>query len=364
MAERVYLDYAATAPLRPEARTAVLNALETFGNPSSVHAEGQAARFLLDSSRRDIADVLAVRAERIVFTSGGTEANNLALRGYHAGAGGILCSAIEHDCVLATVDVLGGSVVPVNPDGMIDLAALQSLLKKGNFRLVSIMHANNETGVLQPIEEIARIVHSAGAVLHVDAVQTVGHIPVDVDMLGADLLGFSAHKFGGPKGAGALIVKPELTMRSLLTGGSQERNRRAGTESLPALAGMSAALTAAARNMPDERTAAESMGAFLAASLPAGLEIVAPASPKVPHMLQLRTPGRHSEDIIIALDIQGIAASQGSACSSGRVQASHVLKAMGFDDIAAGEGLRLSWGWASAPGDIHAALTALRTILR
>lgn len=357
---RIYFDYAATAPLRPEARVAMLEALEAFGNPSSVHGEGQAARFLLDSSRRKVADALGVRAERMVFTSGGTEANNLALRGC---GGGILYSAVEHDCVLDTAAALGGVVIPVGADGVVDLAALRDLLARGGVKVVSVMHANNETGVVQPIKEVAALVREFGALLHVDAVQTVGHIAVDVDALGADLLSFSGHKFGGPKGVGALVVKPELKMQALLTGGAQERNRRAGTENMPGIAGMAAALKAAAGGMARERAVADEIGAVVAGALPAGAEMVAAGSERVPHIMQLRTPGKRGEDVVIGMDLKGVAVSQGSACSSGRVQASHVLKAMGFDDVAAGEGVRLSWGWASTVNEARAAAAALAGVV-
>jgi len=358
---RYYWDYAATAPLRPEARAAMLAALDAYGNPSSVHAEGQQARAILDDCRRAMGEILDVRAERIVLTSGGTEANNLAIKG-SAANGRVLVSALEHDCVLQSGAAVDAELIPALPDGTVDLAALAAMLKKGGVGLVSVMHANNETGVIQPVEEIARLAHGAGAAFHTDAVQTVGHIPLEVDAIGADLLSFSAHKFGGPKGIGALVVKNELSMQALLHGGAQERNRRAGTENLPAVAGMAAALGTAMGRMHTERAEAEAIAEALEAGLPAGITMVAPDSPKVPHVRQLLSAGRKGEDVVIALDVQGFSTSQGSACSSGRVQASHVLQAMGMNEAASGEGLRLSWGWASRRAEVAPLLEALARV--
>ncbi len=363
---RVYLDYAATTPLRPQAKVAVLEALEIYGNPSSVHQHGQAARLLLDDARRSVGECMGVRAERVVFTSGGTEANNLALRGVMAMTPGrvLLVSAIEHDCVRQTAFALreaGVQVeeIPVSEDGGVKLAWLKQRLQRADVAMVSLMHANNETGVLQPVAEAAALAHAAGALLHTDAVQTVGHIAVQPDALGADLLTLTAHKFGGPKGAGALIVKPEVLMQATQTGGAQERNRRGGTENLAGAVGLAAALQTALENLETETRTALELAKYLEQNLPQGVQMVAPQSPKVPHVRQLHVPGRKGEDLVMQLDLAGIAVSQGSACSSGRVQASHVLQAMGYNDTAAGEGLRLSWGWQSQLADLQAALAAL-----
>lgn len=361
---RHYLDNAATTPLRPQAKAAMVAALEVFGNPSSVHHEGQAARVVVDGARKVVGELLGVRSERVVFTSGGTEANNLALRGL-AGQGRLLCSAVEHDCVLNTVRALkGGDTLPVDAMGRVALPALEAELRKGTVALVSVMMVNNETGVIQPVEEVVRLAHENGVLVHVDAVQAVGHLPVDVDALGADLVSLSAHKFGGPKGVGALVVRPEMQgrMHAQLTGGAQERNRRAGTENVVGLAGLKAAVEA--MNVQGE---ARHMGMLLGrlvdgvAGLP--VKMVAEKTSKAPHILQLLTPGRKGEDMVIALDLKGIAASQGSACSSGRVQSSHVLQAMGHSVEEAGQGLRLSLGWASTDADVEAALAALRGVL-
>jgi cysteine desulfurase len=363
---RVYLDYAATTPLRPQARTAMLEALDVFGNPSSVHQHGQAARYLLDDARRRVADALSVRAERVVFCSGGTEANNLALRGVMAKAPGqvLLVSSIEHDCVRQTALALQASGVaveeiPAGADGVASLEWLQRRLQQGKVALVSLMHANNETGVLQPVAEAAALARQHGALLHTDAVQTVGHLPVAPDDLGTDLLTFTAHKFGGPKGTGALVLKSEVAMLATQTGGAQERNRRGGTENLAGAVGLAAALGAALGNLEHETRIALELASYLENNLPQGVQMVAPKSAKVPHVRQLHTPGRKGEDMVMQLDVAGVAVSQGSACSSGRVVASHVLQAMGFDETSAGEGLRLSWGWNSQLPDVKAALAAL-----
>ena len=366
LAGRVYLDYAASAPLRLEARARMVELLDVFGNPSSVHAEGQAARIVLDESRRSIADLMGVRAERVVFTSGGTEANNLALRGVMGKAAGkrLLVSAVEHDCVRNTGLALGATEIPVYANGVVQLAWLQDELAKGDVAMVSVMMANNENGGLQPVTEIAAMCRAAGAVFHTDAVQTVGHMPVNVDGIGADLLSFAAHKFGGPKGAGVLIVKPEVDMNAAVTGGSQERNRRAGTENVLGVGGMVAAMAAAFDKMAVERAAAARLQALMVSGLKnLGLTVVGETAERVEHVVQVLTPGKRGEDVVIGMDMRGVAVSQGSACGSGRVKESHVLKAMGYGREA-GEAVRLSWGWGSVESDIEAAVTALAGIVR
>ena len=365
--KRVYLDYAATAPLRPQVRARMLEVLDTYGNPSSVHAEGQAARVILDDSRRLVADILGVRAERVVFTGGATEANNLALRGFMGGISSntLLVSAVEHDCVRNTGMALGAEEIPVDGQGVVRLQWLRERLTRGGVGMVSVMHANNENGVLQPVEEIAALCRAAGAVFHTDAVQTVGHMPVQVDALGADLLSFTGHKLGGPKGVGVLVLKSELEMEAVVTGGSQERNRRAGTENVLAIAGLAAALEAAVGNMDVERPAALGFEAQMVAGFEAlGLTVVGGNSAKIGHVVQVLTPGVRGEDVVIGMDMRGVAVSQGSACGSGRVKESHVLRAMGLVDGQAGEAVRLSWGWGSSEADIQAGLAALRAVVR
>lgn len=364
--KRVYLDYAATAPLRPQARAKMLELFDVFGNPSSVHADGQEARIVMDESRRLIADILGVRAERVVFTSGGTEANNIALRGFAArnSPKTLLVSAVEHDCVRNTGVALGAGEIAVDKNGVVRLDALRDALAKGGVGMVSVMHANNENGVLQPVEEIAAICKAAGVVFHTDAVQTVGHRPVDVDALGADMLSFAAHKFGGPKGAGVLIVKSEIEMEAVLTGGSQERHRRAGTENVWAIGGMAAALAAAVEGMDGERARAVELKALLSNGVSGmGLEIAGGAVDTVEHVMQVITPGMRGEDVVIGMDMRGVSVSQGSACGSGRVKESHVLAAMGYG-AKAGQAVRLSWGWNSVVSDGEAGLAALAEVVR
>lgn len=363
MARRVYLDWAATAPLRDSAKAAVLTALERFGNPSSIHREGQDARLMMDESRRKVADSLGVRAERVVLTSGGTEANNLALKGVMARRKGrLLVSSIEHDCVRNCAAVLGGGAVAASRHGVVGLPALRGELAKGDVALVSVMQANNEHGVMQPVKEIAALAHEFGALFHTDAIQTVGHVPVDVDGIGADLLSLSAHKFGGPKGAGALVVKSEIAMDALVTGGAQERNRRAGTENVAGMVGMAAALEEAMGGLESEAVRLRGLQDVLLAEL-AGLPVeVVGEGDKVPHVLQVVVPGWKGEDLVIAMDLKGVAVSQGSACSSGRIEASHVLEAMGYG-VLAGSALRFSWGFATTEDDIRTGAQALREVL-
>ena len=359
---RVYLDHAATSPLRPEARAAMLEAFDVFGNPSSVHGEGQAARALLDESRRQIAEALGVRSERVVFTSGGTEAANLAIGGVMNAAKNktrkVAITGVEHDCVIGAAWKHAVATVPVDADGVVDLEALEKILATGDVTLVCLMHANNETGVMQPVAEAAALAHAHGVLLYCDAVQTVGHLAVKPDELGVDMLGFAAHKFGGPKGVGALVVKPELDFVPQLMGGAQERGRRAGTENMVGIAGMAEALAAPLIETSDL------MARLLAGVRQLkGVEIMGEKAARVAHVVQLRVPGKGGEELVIGMDLNGVAVSQGSACSSGRVKASHVLRAMGLSEQEASEGLRLSLGWNTTQADIDTALAALTKLI-
>lgn len=345
----------------------MLAALDAFGNPSSVHRAGQTARAILDDARRRLAEVLGVRAERVVFTSGATEANNLALRGVMTKQRGktLLIGATEHDCVRHTAAALAEQgmcnveVIPCDKNGIADLVWLENRLTKGDVALVSLMHANNETGVINPIAEAAQLAHANGALMHTDAVQTVGHIAVDMDVLDVDMLSLTAHKFGGPKGAGALVVKPEVAMVAHTSGGGQERNRRAGTENVAAIAGMAVALHEALANMGTEQRAAQNLAEVLEAKLPAPFKIIVHGAAKVPHVRLIATGGIAGDMLVMKADVEGVCISQGSACSSGRVVPSHVLQAMGYDDAAALQAVRLSWGWGSGVTDIETALRVL-----
>lgn len=341
MTPALSLDANATEPLRPEARAAVLAALDLPGNPSSVHAEGRAARRLLEDARRSIAARFGARPQDLVFTAGGTEANALAIAGLAAGRR-ILVGATEHPAVLRAAR--GAALLPVLPDGTVDLAALDAALADGGPALVCLMAANNETGVLHPIADASVLCRRHGALLHVDAVQAAGRVDLPT---GADSLAFSAHKLGGPKGAGALILRAGLDLAPLIAGGGQERGRRGGTEPLPAIAGFAAAAEAV---VPDPRLAR------LRDAIEAGIAAMAPearfpgaTAPRLPNTSAVTLPGAPAETQVIALDLAGIRVSAGAACSSGKVGASHVLEAMGLG-ADAGCTIRVSLPW-NAPDD-------------
>jgi cysteine desulfurase len=377
MVERIYLDWNATAPLRPQARAAAIEALEACGNPSSVHAEGRAVRRRLEEARDKVAALVGAEARNVVFTSGGTEANVMALSpGWENGPEKISCdclvvSAIEHPSVLA-----GGRFArpvveeaAVGPDGRLDLAGLErqlsGLAQKGLRRpLVSVMLANNETGVVQPVPQAARLAHEAGGLLHVDAIQAAGRIPCDINELGADLLTLSGHKIGGPKGVGAL-VKREATLHladPLIRGGGQERNARAGTENVSGIAGFGAAAAALAEQ--DLAVAGTRMSALrdrlearLKAEMPQAVVFGVEAE-RLPNTTLFAVPGIKAETAVIALDLEGIAVSSGAACSSGKVAPSHVLAAMGVAPALARGAIRLSLGATTTEAEIDRFLDA------
>lgn len=356
-----YLDYNATAPLRPEARAAMLEAAAVGGNASSVHGSGRRARMAIETARETIASLLGARAAEIVFTSGGTEANQLALRG--AGAERILVSAIEHDSVRLACPA--AEMLAVDGRGLIDLDRLDATLGNGRGRaLVSVMLANNETGVIQPVAEVARIARRHGARLHCDAVQAAGKIAVDFGALDVDFLSLSGHKFGGPQGAGALLVRQGAMLEPQFRGGGQELGRRSGTENLPGIAGMAAALQAAMRDMAAIAGLArlrDGIEERLAAICP-GLRIWGAGAPRLANTSCLAMPGMGSETQVMALDLAGVEISAGAACSSGKVRPSHVLRAMGASEAEAREAVRVSLGWASVAEDAErfvAAWTAL-----
>jgi cysteine desulfurase len=358
MTNRIYLDWNATAPLRQEARAAALAALDLNGNPSSVHGEGRAARRLIEHAREQVAALVGAQPRNVVFTSGGTEANMLALAPA-AARDRLLVSAIEHPSVLAGGRFPSGSIdrLPVTGSGALDLAALERRLAAlGGRALVSLMLANNETGVVQPVAQAAQFVHAAGGVLHVDAVQAVGRIPCDINALGADLLTLSGHKIGAPKGIGALIGRTELSLvDSLIKGGGQERGLRAGTENVAGIAGFGAAAAAARAEFSAE---AVHMTA-LRDRLEAGLKAASPAvvifgteSERLPNTTLFAVPGVKAETAVIALDLEGVAVSAGAACSSGKVQPSHVLAAMGVPSHLARAGVRVSLGPSTTESEI------------
>lgn len=355
----IYLDNAATTPLCPAAKTALKNVLEVYGNPSSIHQLGQNARFEVEEARRRVAKSVNVRPEQIVFTSGGTEANVMAIAGC-AAKGRVVCSAVEHPSVLRTVQAANGVVLPVDKNGIIDLDALQKELEKGGVSLVCAMMVNNETGVIQPIEKIVALCQSHAVPCHTDAVQAWGHQKVDFTALGVEMLSLSAHKVGGPKGAGALVLKNEVDINALLTGGGQERNRRAGTENMPGIVGMGAAAATLAEDYTPLNTLKTQLEDGLK-KMEIGIKIVGEDAPRAPHICQFITPNLNGPDAVIALDLAGFAVSQGSACSSGRVEASHVLLAQGLGKNA-GSGLRVSFGVQNTAQDVSAFLEAFAGI--
>ncbi len=334
----LYLDANATEPLRPEARAAVLCALDLVGNPSSVHGAGRAARRLLETAREQVAARFGASPAEVVFTSGGTEANALAIAALGRGRR-VLVGATEHPAVLAAAP--GATVLPVLLDGRLDLRALEAALAEGPPALVCLMAANNETGVLHPLAEAAALCRAQGAWLHVDGVQAAGRVPL---VLGpADSLAISGHKLGGPKGAGALLLRPGLDLPALIAGGGQERGRRGGTEALPAIAGLGAAAEAA------DPTAAARLAALRdAIEAGAGAQVAGAGAARLPNTTSLVLPGIPAETQVIALDLAGVQVSAGSACSSGKVKASHVLAAMGLGE-AAGSAIRVSLPWDAAP---------------
>ncbi len=371
MAERSYFDWNATAPLRPEAAEAVRAALALAGNPSSVHAEGRAARRLVEDAREQVAALVGARPGDVVFTSSGTEANMLALTPAIQTAAErrprdkLLISAIEHVSVRT-----GGRFVPdavvdvaVDGDGRVDLEALTQALAAASRPLVSIMLANNETGVVQPIAAAAAIVHAAGGLLHVDAVQGAGRIACDIDALGADLLTLSAHKIGGPKGVGALVrAREDIHFpEPLIRGGGQERGLRAGTENVAGIAAFGAAAAVARHQGPAEagrmRALRDALEAGLKGIAP-GLTIFGAAAERLPNTTLFGAPGLKAETAVIAFDLEGIAVSSGAACSSGKVQPSHVLAAMGFSAPLSRGAVRVSLGWTSSETDVERFLNA------
>ncbi len=370
MADRTYLDWNAGAPLREEARTVMTEALALTGNASSVHAEGRAARHLIEKARENVAALVGAQARNVTFTSGATEANMLALTpelevsGHKALCDKLFISAVEHPSVRGGGRFAPEQVeeLPVSRDGILDLLALSSALSRAEHPLVSVMLANNETGVIQPIREIADIVHAAKGLLHVDAVQGARRLDCRIDALGVDLMSLSAHKLGGPQGAGALVRRGDIRLAPLIRGGGQERGQRAGTENVAAIAGFGAA---AAALDPAE---APRMAA-LRDRMEAGIKAIAPqavifgeGAPRLLNTTLFAIPGLKAETAVISFDLNGVAVSSGSACSSGKVQPSHVLAAMGVEPALAQGAVRVSLGPSTTEADIEKLLDALTKV--
>jgi cysteine desulfurase len=373
--DRIYLDHNATTPLRPEAVEAMTRVLVSdFGNPSSVHWAGAAARTAVDRARAEVAGLLGADPECVVFTSGATEASNTILR--HAADRGprhsdhvVTCST-EHPSVLETAEELREqglrvSVLPVAPDGRLDPERFAAALDSATL-IASVMWANNETGVVQPIPELARIAAERGAVFHTDAVQALGKVRLDLPSLPIEFASFSAHKLGGPKGVGALYVRAGSRFKSLLRGGPQERRRRAGTENVPGIVGFGAACAAAARDL-EER--AGRLGA-LRDRLWEGIEAQIPDAHahgarehRLSHVLSVSFAGSDGEALVQALDLEGIAVAAGAACASGSLEPSHVLLAMGVAPEIGGGAIRISLGFDTRPSDIDRLLEVLPGIV-
>ena len=372
MSDRVYLDWNATTPLRPEAKQAMAAAWEMSGNPSSVHAEGRQARRLVEDARAAVAAAVSARPQNVVFSSGGTEANALALTpGLRRGTGQpvqrLLVSAIEHPSVLSggrfPAEAIGA--IRVTRSGLVDPDHLRSQLADRPPALVSVMSANNETGAVQPIADVAAIVHAAEGLLHVDAIQALGKIPLDINSMGADLMTLSAHKIGGPKGAGALVLAEDMHgLEPQLRGGGQELGRRAGTENVAGIAAFGAAAKAAMAALKSDAVPIQGLRNRLEEGLKRtpGMIVFSEDAPRLPNTTLFTVPGLKAEIAVIGFDLAGIAVSSGSACSSGKVQPSHVLNAMGFGKDLAQGAVRLSLGWSTSAADIDKALEAWRKL--
>ncbi|MCH1486110.1 MAG: cysteine desulfurase [Alphaproteobacteria bacterium] len=354
---RIYLDYNATAPLRPEARDALLAALD-IGNPSSVHEEGRKARSLVEAARADVARLVGAPAETVIFTSGGTEACNLALGLRQAPAGEIkrlLVSAIEHSAVLAAAKESGLPVeeLPVTPDGVLDLDALDAALADDAPALVCVMLANNETGVIQPIAEVAAKTRAHGSLLFCDGVQAAGKIDINLFALGVDALSLSGHKLGALMGVGALVTRPAVVVPPQLIGGGQELGRRAGSENISGIAAFAAAARAAMRDLEafaDLADRRDEMEAALQAAQ-AQLVVYGKGAPRLANTSCFALSGLNAETLVMAMDLAGISVSAGSACSSGKVSRSHVLAAMQAEPHISKGVLRVSLGWQSRAED-------------
>lgn len=363
-APRIYLDYNATAPLRSEVRAAMIDALNATGNASSVHGEGRAARARVELARRRVAALVGADPTRVIFTSGGTEANVTVLSPkMRIGAGDVaidvlLVGATEHPSVLAGGRFGADKVRQIDVDGegrlsLADLAvALEQASSEGKRALVSVMLANNETGAIQPVAEIAALARRHGALVHTDAIQAVGRIPVDIAALGVDFLTLSAHKIGGPQGAGAIVLGGDLVSPlPLLVGGGQEKYSRAGTQNVAAIAGFGVAADAARADLARNAEWSLWRDQLATAALPAVL--LSGGAERLPQTLSLGVEGLQAETLVIALDLEGVAVSAGSACSSGKVGVSHVMKAMKVPEPQAKSAIRVSFGWETTESDIR-----------
>ena len=373
---RIDLDHNATTPLDPIDADRMAQALrDVWGNASSVHHFGQQAKAALDEARSSVASLLSADASEIIFTAGGTEGDNIAIRGAAeamepSGRKHLITCGIEHEAVLHTMKSMAKrgwkvTLLPMDASGIVSVDRLREAITDDT-ALVSIMHANNEIGTVQPIAELAAVAHERGALFHTDAVQTAGKLPLDVRALGVDLLSIAAHKFYGPKGAGALWVRRGVRLLPVLTGGRQERNRRAGTENVPALVGLGAAAEVARRKIDTEgpRLAAlrDRLETGILSSVP-GTDRNGAAAPRVPNTTNVSVDRVEAESLLIGLDLAGVAVSSGSACSSGTLEPSHVLKAMGYPHARTLGSIRFSLGTSNTDADIDRVLSVLPPIV-
>jgi len=362
---RAYLDHNATTPVAPEVADRMDRAArELWGNASSVHHFGQQAKAAVDEARAQVAALLGAEASEVVVTASGTESDNFAIRGVAealepTGRKHLIATAIEHEAVLNTLKALARrgwrvTLLPVGRSGILDPDALRDAITDDT-ALVSVMHANNEIGTIQPIADVAAIAKAHGAVVHTDAVQSAGKIPIDVKALGVDLLSISAHKFYGPKGTGALWLRKGVRLLPFVTGGRQERNRRAGTENVPGIVGMGAAAQIALAKMRDEaerlRQLRDRLERGVLSAVP-GSERNGAAEPRVPNTSNISFERIESESLLIGLDLEGIAVSSGSACSSGTLEPSHVLKAMGLPHARTLSSIRFSLGTGNTEAEV------------
>ena len=374
---RIYLDHNATTPVDPAVAEAMTRALtDLFGNPSSVHYYGQQAKAALDEARSAVAALVGAEPAEVVFTSGGTEADNFAIRGAaealeHTGRKHLITSGLEHEAVLNTFKALARrgwrtSMVPLDASGIVSPDRLRQVMTDDT-ALVSVMHANNEIGTIQPVAELAGIAHAHGALFHTDAVQSAGKIPVDVRTLGADLLGVSAHKFYGPKGVGALWIKRGVRLLPTSTGGKQERSRRGGTENMPGIVGMGAAAAQAKKKLTGEGTRLAALRDRLENGILAAVpntEVNGARDMRVPNTTNISFDRVEAESLLIALDLEGIAVSTGSACSSGTLEPSHVLRAMNLPSHRAQNSIRFSLGASNTDEQVDRVISVLPVIVK
>ncbi len=354
---RIYLDYNATAPVRPEVISAMAATMLEPGNASSIHGHGRAARKLVEDARAELALLTGVRAAQVIFNAGATEGNNTILSGHQDKV--VLIAASEHPSVIEAAP--HAKHIPLNQNGLIDLDAYDAMLAEHAPALVCIQYVNSETGVIQPIADLAKRAKENGALFHCDAVQAAGRVNIDFKSLGVDTLTLSAHKFGGPQGAGALIFREGLLLPKLLRGGGQEKRQRAGTENVPAIAGFGIAAKLAREELKHYRARTSA----LQSKLETGLKSIAPdiviageKAPRVTNTTDVLLPGASAETMLMAMDLEGVAVSSGSACSSGTFKPSHVLESMGFAEDDCKSALRFSTGWATTDAEIDEALAA------